>query len=147
MRSEAALRPYRSGVLARTASNGGPDRQARAGAFVRFLSCAINTGITCSRPFPPFSGQFVTYSPRVLEIMLPKFLGLSDFRDLLSSDFHRTTSFSCFQEIHGFGPSDQTGQNTGQFRAVPVFLRYHEIEVQKWSNFVQLGRCSSRIST
>ena len=42
----------------------------------------MDTGITYSRPLSPFPGQFVTYSPRVLEIKFAKFLGLSDFRDL-----------------------------------------------------------------
>ena len=51
-------------------------------SFVRFISCAMDTGITYSRPLSPFPGQFVTYSPRVLEIKFAKFLGLSDFRDL-----------------------------------------------------------------
>ena len=117
MRSEAALRPHRSGVLARTASNGGPDRQARAGAFVRFLSCAINTGITCSRPFPPFSGQFVTYSPRVLEIMLPKFLGLSDFRDLaIFTAPHPSLTFRKFTVLARRTKQGRTLVNSGPFR-------------------------------
>ena len=127
MRSEAALRPHRSGVLARTASNGGPDRQARAGAFVRFLSCAIDTGITCSRPFPPFPGQFVTYSPRVLEIMLPKFLGLSDFRDLaiFTAPFPRVV-FRKFTVLARRTKQGRTLVSSGPFR-VPfdiMKLRY-----------------------
>ena len=117
MRSEAALRPHRSGVLARTASNGGPDRQARAGAFVRFLSCAIDTGITCGRPFPPFPGQFVTYSPRVLEIMLPKFLGLSDFQDLaIFTAPHPALAFRKFTVLARRTKQGRTLVSSGPFR-------------------------------
>ena len=43
---------HRSGVLARTTSTGGPERQARAaGVFMFFLNCDIDIDITYSRPF------------------------------------------------------------------------------------------------
>ena len=119
MRSEAALRPYRarSGVLARTASNGGPDRQARAGVFVRFLSCALDIGITYSRPFSPFPGQFVTYSPRVLEIMPAKTLGLSDFRDLaIFTAPHPSLAFRKFTVLARRTKQGRTLVNSGPFR-------------------------------
>ena len=79
------------------------------------------------KPFSPFSGQFVTYSPRVLEIRSAKFLGLSDFRGL--SDFHAPLAGLAFGKFTVLARRTKQGRtlvSSGPFR-VPfdiMKLRY-----------------------